>query len=129
MKEVKLYTEVDANVLKTKGILDILRTPVNGVDRHPNIPWEKLSHLTVYAMRIVDIEKQSSVPFNHLSVHFRDEDPKPVDFGLIEQPDGNFAVSTVSGAQEGHVRLGADTSAIIARLLHDSLRAGEVEVA
>ena len=116
------YHAVNADVLKDKGILDVIKAPINGIDNHPNIPWRRVSSLTIQAMYIQREDELVPNPFYHLMVNFKRNRPPAIGFGLMQEDDGNFAVSTVSGTKAGMAPLDADMSAVIAESLMASIQ-------
>lgn len=119
---VRQYTEINADSLIDQGIVDIIQTPVNGIDRHPDIPWNRVSSLAVQATYINTPEKLEPNPHYLLMVHFKKEKPDPVGFVLKQDEGETFSICTVSGAQAGLVPLDMKTSSIIAQLLMSSLQ-------
>ena len=41
MANIKIYIEVNADILGDQGILDVIKTPIDGINRHPNIRMGK----------------------------------------------------------------------------------------
>jgi hypothetical protein len=121
MPSVLKYPEIDADILKAKGVIDIIRTPIDGVNSHPRIPWDRVSNLALTAMYIKRPEEPIPSAHYHLRVHFEDDLPRPIDFALRQETGETFAISTVSGTQSGQRVLSSETSSIIARLLFQSL--------
>jgi hypothetical protein len=122
MPNIREYPEINADLLKDQGLLDIIQTPVDGIDRHPDIPWRRVSNLALRVMYISSPEKLTPYPSYQLIVHFKKEKPRQHGFVLKQEKDETFAISTVAGADAGLVSLDVETSATIARLLMESLQ-------
>ena len=122
MANIKIYIEVNADILGDQGILDVIKTPIDGINRHPNIPWARVCGLTVQAMYISREEDSTLSYHHHMYVNFKNERPRPMGFVLQQNQNESFEVSTVAGTQAGLVSLNPETSATIARLLFESMQ-------
>lgn len=134
MNRAIIYNRVDANELIEHGIVETIRRPIDGTDMYFGMPWDLMSHLTMQAMRIVDIELKNpplcymgtSFPYSSLSVHFNDEAAGPWNFSLVRADNDRFMISTVSGARKGLSMLSERTSIVVNSLIQQSTSAGEI---
>lgn len=123
MPDVPRYHEVNADVLVDQGLLELIREPVDGINRHPYIPWGRMSGLGVQAMYIDDLERPAPSGHHSVIVHFKRERPRPVPFVLKQGQSEDFWVSTVAGTEAGLVLIkNQGLSATAARLIMESLQ-------
>lgn len=102
--------------LHESGIVDVLRTPTDGIDRSKGFDWDT-AQLTVRASYEAD-----GTPSHE--IYAEDGSRMWAGFDAEGQVDGTFAVSTVSALRGAEVPLTRDQSNVLLSFIQRSIDAG-----
>jgi hypothetical protein len=122
------YPEVPADELLDLRILDVIKKPIDGVDRNPFLPWKRVSGLALRASFIGDLGQQRA-PFHNLVLHFNRNRIEPQGFSLKQSlEDETFSVATVSNAPAGLATLSLELSEAVLSLINTTVTTLEPKI-
>ena len=118
MSSIREYREVPGDTLEALGVQDVMRTPVDGVDRNTWMSWNT-ARLAVGACFVDDGE----MPSHMIVVNNADGAGASTAFDAEILAEGSVRVCTVSGGSEWAV-LNDQQSAAFQSLIEASIASG-----
>ena len=117
------FKEVDASRLEALGVIDVMRTPADGVDRNTWISW-KTARLAVRAS-FHDYRGEPETPEHQIVVNNADGKDHSIAFSTEVIDNGIVRIATVSGwHQEARAKLSPEQSEVFRSLVEASIALG-----
>lgn len=116
------FKAVPAYELAETGVLDVMRTPGDGIDRNQWIEWGKAQLSVVASFREEGKQRKA---LHKVVVNNADGEGSHIAFGTEENSDGTVSIATVSGWHpEGRAKLSEEQSAVFKSLVERSIESG-----